>query len=215
MIQLFPTLSNGRCSKGEANMKKKTYYTLLLLLSTSYFTAALLSKDFKFRPVPWVTHEAVLFLEEFMRQHPDAKVLEFGMGSSTIWFSKRTKHLTSVEHHADWHKKVSKAINETPECNSAKLILHARPYYTVCDQFPDETFDLILVDGRNRSGCIKYALSKLKRGGVLMLDNSERSYYRKALNLMKGWEGVQAVQKEPDSCGYMYQNWQTDWYFKP
>ncbi|MCH9811829.1 class I SAM-dependent methyltransferase [bacterium] len=170
---------------------------------------------FAIRPVPWVTDGANEFLEEFFQEHPDAKVLEFGSGASTVWFSKKTKHLYSVEHNPSWHKLVVKTIRETPECNSANCYLRKRPYYSICDSFKDETFDLILVDGRNRKGCILSALPKLKKGGYLMLDNSERPYYFAAFKPMEAWSVWADKQRKPDVCGFIYPGWETRWWQKP
>lgn len=50
--------------------------------------------------------------------------------------------------------------------------------YAQCiDEFPDQHFDWILVDGRARPSCMVHALPKLKPGGYLILDNSDRAYY--------------------------------------
>lgn len=167
------------------------------------------------RSIPWVTHEAVIFLENFMSEHPNATVLEFGSGSSTIWFAKRTKNLISIEHHPDWYNRVLCELDNIPECNPVHLILHEQPYYKVCAYFPQESFDLILVDGRNRKGCIINSIPLLKHGGILMVDNAERHYYQEALKLMQSWENRKTIQKEPDSCGFTYDNWQTHWYIRP
>lgn len=167
------------------------------------------------RPVPSITHEAVVFLENFMLEHPNAKILEFGSGSSTIWFAKRTKNLVSIEHHPDWYNRVLYELANCSECNFANVILHEQPYYKICTHFPNESFDLILVDGRNRKGCIVNSIPLLKHGGVLMIDNAERPYYQEALELMQRWEHVKTTQLEPDSCGFTYPDWQTHWYIKP
>ena len=53
---------------------------------------------FSLRPVPWLTDEAVAFLDVFCEENPDAKILEFGSGASTLWFAKRTPNLYSDEH---------------------------------------------------------------------------------------------------------------------
>ncbi|MEX0597447.1 MAG: class I SAM-dependent methyltransferase [Candidatus Paceibacterota bacterium] len=150
-----------------------------------------------------------------MKKHPNAKVLEFGSGSSTIWFAKNTKNLTSVEHSPKWFTKIKELLTSNDECQKVNLILHDRPYYTICNQFPDNYFDLILVDGRNRNGCIKHSIRILKPGGTLMLDNAERPYYQKSLNLLKNWQAFSADQPQPDTCGFTYPGWKTNWYIKP
>ncbi len=63
--------------------------------------------------------------------------------------------------------------------------LHDGFYYQqyVTVELPQELhgkFDLIIVDGRARSACLRRAVSLLKpEGGLLLLDNSERSHYMK------------------------------------
>ena len=38
---------------------------------------------------------------------------------------------------------------------------------------------------------------------------------RKAKKLLKNWKKVETTQLEPDSCGFTYPNWRTNWYIKP
>ena len=47
-------------------------------------------------------------------------------------------------------------------------------YATFIDSFPDHSFDLIVIDGRARAACIQHAIRKVKKGGYLLIDNSER-----------------------------------------
>lgn len=44
-------------------------------------------------------------------------------------------------------------------------------------KFPDNYFDIVLVDGRSRPSCLFHSLNKVKKGGLLVLDNAEREYY--------------------------------------
>lgn len=50
-------------------------------------------------------------------------------------------------------------------------------YASSIDKFPDNYFDLVLVDGRSRPACLYHSLHKVKLGGLLVLDNAEREYY--------------------------------------
>lgn len=54
---------------------------------------------------------------------------------------------------------------------------HWRRYASSIDRFPDNHFDIVLVDGRARPSCLYHSLLKVKRGGLLVLDNAEREYY--------------------------------------
>ena len=55
-------------------------------------------------------------------------------------------------------------------------------YASAIDLYRDEYFDIVCVDGRSRPACIKHAVPKVKPGGLLILDNSDRDYYVLSLN---------------------------------
>jgi hypothetical protein len=59
-------------------------------------------------------------------------------------------------------------------------------YVRVIDKWPDRSFDIVLVDGRARVSCIAHAAPKVKIGGTLILDNSERTRYRSGHELLSG-----------------------------
>ena len=48
-------------------------------------------------------------------------------------------------------------------------------YVSAIDAHGDGTFDLVFVDGRARRGCVNRAIPKVRRGGYLMLDNSNNA----------------------------------------
>ena len=63
-----------------------------------------------------------------------------------------------------------------------------RRYATQIDAFPEACFDLVLVDGRARPSCLVHAASRVRPGGTLILDNTERAYYTARLgSLLSGW----------------------------
>lgn len=194
---------------------KKLNFAFRQLLVINIMSFNIINTGPTLRPVPWVTHQAVLFLDKFMQMHADARVLEFGCGSSTLWFAQRTHNLVSIEHAPEWFDYIDQVLRTNAKYFPVNLILHTLPYYNLCNNFLADYFDLILVDGRNRSGCIKHAIRILKPGGTLMLDNAERTYYQKAIALLAGWESVSTEQFGPDSCGFTYPGWKTNWYIKP
>lgn len=167
------------------------------------------------RKTPWLPDDAVFFLEAFLKQNPNATILEFGSGSSTIWLSKKTKNLYSVEHDKEWHEVVDNLLKTNKECNSVQYFLRDRPYYSICEEFPNEFFDLIIIDGRNRKGCIERSIKLLKRKGFLMLDNSERAYYKSIFPLMDDWKKMVFKQNTPDQEGFYYKGWENTIWQKP
>lgn len=157
-------------------------------------------------PVPWWTKKAIKFLEDFLKKKPDAKVLEFGSGGSTLWLSKLTKHLVSIEHNIEWYDQVGFNLSQGDSVyNPVDLRLLSLPYDTVCQEFADEFFDLIIVDGRNRVRCLEASLRMVKRGGILMLDDAQREYYQRAHFLLQDWDFTRTIDSGR----------QTHWWQKP
>lgn len=162
--------------------------------------------------VPWITFAAREWLNSFLRK--DMTVFEWGSGGSTLYISKKVKEIVSVEHDSEWYKKVSKilAVNHVHNCElllklslSNKNVKRERipgfylsnveacrnlsfeNYCKAIEKHPKNYFDLVIVDGRARISCIYHARNKVKRGGFLMLDNSERDEYVPGINLLKSW----------------------------
>ena len=81
-------------------------------------------------------------------------------------------------------------------------------YVEYIDEFPDEYFDIIMVDGRRRSDCLRRAIPKLRIGGALVLDNSERQEYQEAQKVVAHW------QKMEWDSGYS-EGWSTTVWRKP
>jgi tRNA A58 N-methylase Trm61 len=130
-------------------------------------------------PIAWLTYSFIYFIED--RLTKSMNILEFGSGNSTHYFSKRLKHVYSVEHHLEWYEKVKKELNDNCTLEFIEL---DNGYELAADRW-SEDFDIILVDGRKRVECVKNSLSKLKENGVLILDNSEREEYKEAFKIMK------------------------------
>jgi len=161
---------------------------------------------------PWLATDAILFLEDFFKERPNAKVLEFGSGGSSVWFAKRTGNLVSIDHYKPWAEQVRVLLGDLV----VDFRLVPRPYAFVCDEFEDETIDLVLVDGRDRVECVKKARRIIKPNGVLMLDNSERHRYNPVRIMLKEWPHVEVNQIGPNLHGMRSRKgWRTSWWFKP
>lgn len=148
---------------------------------------------------PWLTPKAIGFLEIFLKAKR-RKILEFGSGASTIWFSKFNANIVSIDHDDKWHNGVKNELVKQQKSN-VDLRIRPRPYNTVCEDFPDRTFDLVLVDGRDRILCVRSAMSKVKKGGILMLDNAERIEYAEVYKILADWKLVEFIYNTKDSAG--------------
>ncbi len=154
--------------------------------------------------LPWLTFPAIDVLSQCLTKK--SKVFEYGGGGSTLFFLDKAGSVVTVEHDKEWFDLLKDRASESQNSDwEPKLILpeikdtsaqldFANPddYYTsdenfvnntfrsyvgFIDKFEDRYFDIILVDGRARPSCLKHAIPKLKKGGLLILDNAERTYY--------------------------------------
>lgn len=160
---------------------------------------------------PWFTQEAIKFLENLIQINPNIKVLEFGSGNSTIWLAKKGVNLISIEHDKTWYETVKKSLKDNNLNIDLRFI--GGQYYTVCSEFEDNYFDLIIVDGQNRVKCIEECYKKLKPGGVLLLDDAERERYLPVYELLKEWKFFKTVEYNLDDKEYPEK--QTNWWIKP
>lgn len=128
-------------------------------------------------PVAWLTYPCLRFLED--RLQPEFRIFEYGSGNSTLFFARRVDQVVSVEHDEKWYESVSKRV-------PVNAYVHlstdpSGPSYTRAPGQAQGPFDVILVDGRNRAGCLRAAPEWLSPGGVLILDDAERARYASAI----------------------------------
>jgi predicted O-methyltransferase YrrM len=160
--------------------------------------------DFLATASPWMCFPAIERLDRLMTT--ESRVFEYGSGGSTIYFANLAREVVSIEHEASWHRRVLAEIERRGLTNVRYELVepvadagceHARvadpaayvsddddfagkafkSYVQTIDAFPNEYFDLVVVDGRARPSCILHARDKVRPGGVLLLDQSERRYY--------------------------------------
>lgn len=137
---------------------------------------------------PWYTRRAIDLLDDLLK--PDMYGFEWGGGASTYWLGQRLKHLFTVEHHPVWVERVQQAL-DLSDFSSKVDVIHKKlgeGYAEEINQFQNVQFDAIFIDGRERVACIQNAVPKLKEGGLLVIDNTERDHYGPGgMELMVGW----------------------------
>jgi predicted O-methyltransferase YrrM len=161
--------------------------------------------------LPWLTKEAIIFLDRFLQLHPQSRMLEFGSGNSTEWFARRVHNLISIDHDAQWHKAIQ---DRCTQFKNVELRLVPNDYAHVCAEFPDNYFDIILVDGKDRVRCAQQSLRLLKPGGILVLDDAERTRYAPIFELLKDWPCTITEQNKPSKAGALELG-KTVWWIKP
>lgn len=153
--------------------------------------------------IPWITFACSRWLERHLGAN--YRVFEYGAGGSTRWFAERVSELVSVEYDPAWFEYVSKShrffanttiLLRVPSLEISKFEparsftfegyreLDFKDYVESIHSFPNNYFDLIFIDGRAREACLKAAMPKLKSGGFVVLDNSERERYVSAYTLL-------------------------------
>lgn len=143
---------------------------------------------------PWLRPAAAEYIESLLPE--GANVLEWGCGASTIWLARMGCAVTSIELDQEWVNQIRKWLNDEGLCDSVRILdFSPSNSLNLCDsadfvlKMLDNSYDLILIDGRARSRCMGNARSKVKVGGMLVLDNSEREEYANGVALMDSWDG--------------------------
>jgi hypothetical protein len=146
---------------------------------------------------PWWPYDATIWIAEHMPN--GARVFEFGGGGSTLWLQDQGAEVIAVEHHEDWVQQLvavlapSARVMKRGTSASGSITSAVEPgffdeYVAAVGDEPDSSLDLVIVDGRARVECVRQAMSKVKPGGLLLLDDSDRARYRPAVRLLIGWE---------------------------
>ncbi len=140
--------------------------------------------------LPWMPYPIIDFLSERISKSID--IFEYGSGSSTIFFAKRAKTITSIEYDNSWYEIIKHKLAEYK--NSEIIFQEVSDSYIkkVSNHDPNMKYDLIIIDGRERVKCAIEAYKKLNKNGVLIFDDSHRDRYQKAFDFYveKGFKRI-------------------------
>jgi len=163
-----------------------------------------------FRPLMW-EHE-YRFIEKYLKK--EDILLEWGSGSSTLYWSSLVKKILSVEHDVDWINQL-KQIFPLYDVNNVKMyhIPSHTPDPIPCryEQFKDYIefpkkqkfkFTKVLIDGRARKYCAKSIYDMIDDDVIIFIHDFNRPDYQKTLKyydiieqLTKG-QGIAALKKK-------------------
>lgn len=169
------------------------------------------AETFPGKRVPWITLPALEFLGRQIKG--GEQVFEYGMGGSTLFWMDKGCRVVSVEHDPEWYEKVQRLIADNPIVRT-KLIPAEQPneskygmtrfqsefsvwagydfeaYVRSAESIGEASIDIGMVDGRARVAAMQTLAPKIKPGGILILDNSERERYLPVHGWMKnlGWQ---------------------------
>lgn len=157
---------------------------------------------------PWLTFPAINFLETM--NLTESKVLEFGGGASTLYFSKRTRRLLTLEFDRDWSSALRTAMYGRanveviePEIESGLLLAWATSSLNDADcefssdlEFESDAFvmfvkekifdaDLVLIDGGPRNLAMVAASKFVAHSAIVIVDNSDRDNLNQGLTALR------------------------------
>lgn len=126
---------------------------------------------------PWLTANSINLLEQIVKKSDVC--VEFGSGRSSIWLAERCAELTSIEHDKAYFGLVSKQLAHLQNANVIFRSIddgksERSDYASTIEKLNDNSIDLVLNDGKCRDQIALSAVKKLRKGGVLVIDNAER-----------------------------------------
>lgn len=139
---------------------------------------------------PWIVPASIGWLRRRIRS--DWAVLELGSGRSTAWFARRAGTVISFEDNEYWYPRTAERLEEAGLSNVDLRLRAVEEFPREVASLADGSFDLAVIDFLEaptvtRIDCVKPALSKVRPGGYLLLDDSDRPGYAEAFELLSGW----------------------------
>lgn len=152
-------------------------------------------KIFKKTTVPWMRHKEIDLLGELIDNLQPTKCFEWGSGFSTLFYPKllpENSRWHSVEHDLAWynqikdlnsnrHVKISHVFPDNIDFKDDGSIEDFKTYVN----YPENTYDFILVDGRARKNCLEKAHEIISDKGIVVLHDANRKMYHAPFKMFK------------------------------
>jgi predicted O-methyltransferase YrrM len=155
---------------------------------------------------PWLVPASIGWLRRRVRA--DWSILELGAGRSTAWFARRAAQVISLEDDEFWHSSTRVRLDAAGLTNADLRLRPVEDFPREVATLPDDAFDLVVVDFLEaptvtRIDCLDPAMNKVRRGGYLLLDDSDRPGYAQAFELLASWRFQRFVGVKdgwPEAC---------------
>jgi hypothetical protein len=166
---------------------------------------------------PWWNARAIDYLQS--RLPREGRAFEWGSGGSTVWLTRNGMSVTAIESEYEWAERVRKRcpaadVRFIPGTDTGTLrsepqlrdrgVHYFDEYVSAIDGFAAETFDVIVIDGICRKECASFAAKKVKPGGIVVLDDTNWKYLRRAAGPFAGWETVTLSGFKQKSGPFVY-----------
>ncbi len=119
------------------------------------------------QPIPWYTYPAIEFIRSLDLKN--CRVFEYGCGNSSMFWAKQAAEVFAVENDTGWAQKVRDLL-------IPNLVVFEAVDNEQYIQMPFEvggTFDIVVVDGRNRRACAAIACRVVNQAGMIIFDNAD------------------------------------------
>ncbi len=135
---------------------------------------------------PWMAPAAVKHLDHLLSA--DDVVLELGSGASTAWYARRARRVVSLEPDPSWAERVKKELANHPNAEVrvgsvedlfAPALFEVRPTVLIVDHSDEPRF--------SRTDAIRLALNDGAVPRLIVLDDSDRTLYRPAMDALGSW----------------------------
>lgn len=132
-------------------------------------------------PLPWMNYGIIDLLDE--RLGRELSLFEYGSGNSTVFYAIRVGEVVSVEEDPNWYEYIRKYL---PDNATIHLIYpyDTQTYSGFIGRFEKE-FDVVVVDGNDRSACLAVAADYLSYRGVIILDDTQDGEYEDATSMLE------------------------------
>jgi hypothetical protein len=130
-------------------------------------------------PEPWLTFTAIDFIKERVKE--GLKILEWGSGSSSLWFDQNGCVVTAIEHNEEWAN-----IVKGMKYENINVIFEKEKSDYVKPEINFSTINIFLIDGIYRNECASYLVELIKSGEILsgamiIFDDTSRLEYQESI----------------------------------
>lgn len=159
--------------------------------------------DIEFRKLVANFQSFTPFIYSLVKLMKPERVFEWGMGQSTHVFLMAEEHVmvTTHEEHQKWADKYTSEILAKNPDFEGRMDMRVRPHNDngsisqeyLHPDFPDETFDIVLVDGGGRYECAIEAGRMVRKGGVILIHDTQRQGQKKLYEANLNQEKVEFI----------------------
>ena len=154
--------------------------------------------------LPWFTYPSIEFLDQLNFKGCD--VFEYGSGNGTKYWAKHCHSVTSVESDLEWFTRNSQQTLP----NQVVLYRQGLINYVNSLESGPAPYDVIIIDGSWRYDCVVKSILMIKKGGLIILDNSD--WHPNSCKFLRdgGWTQIDFIGLGPIN-NY---SWATSIFFK-